>query len=178
MTTEAQRLADAPTNIQTPPEPKPESYTVEFLVETPEGFHCLFRGEGLAGKEMLPWMLATSKGLAAKGFLPVRRDMAVDVKVEAPAPAAAPEGPPRGRGGGGRGRQGGGGQQQQRPARANVPAPDACGMCGGAIWDNRAKKASGQYKRTAPDYSCQDKDDCGAIAWQPKDGDPDWKYPG
>jgi hypothetical protein len=87
MTSEAQQLADAPTNIQPPPEPKPESYTVEFLVETPEGFHALFRGEGLAGKEMLPWMLATSKGLAAKGFLPVRRDMAVDVKVEAPAPA-------------------------------------------------------------------------------------------
>lgn len=170
MTNETQRLADAPTDIQAPPEPKPESYTVEFLVETPEGFHALFRGEGLTGKEMLPWMLATSKGLKAKGFLPVRRDMAVDIKVDAPAPAEAPVA--RGRGG----RQQGGGQQ--RAARANIPAPTECGLCGGRIYDNRAKKASGQYKRTAPDYSCQDKDDCGAIAWQPKDGEPDWKYPG
>lgn len=172
--TEARPLATAPTDVEPPHEPKPETYSVEFLVETPEGFHALFRGEGLAGKEMLPWMLATSKGLAAKGFKPVRRDMAVDVKVDAPQPAPAAEVPgPRGRGG----RNAGGGQQQQRPARANVPAPEACDMCGGPVYDNRARKASGQYKKTAPDYSCQDKDNCGAIAWQPKDGEPNWKYP-
>lgn len=171
MTNNAQPLANAPTDVNPPPEPKPETYSVEFLVETPEGFHALFRGEGLAGRDMLPWMLQTSKGLKAKGFLPVRRDMAVDVKVEAPEPAQAPAPGPRGRGGGNRQQQGG------RPARANIPAPEACDMCGGPIWDNRAKKASGQYKRTAPDYSCQDKDNCGAIAWQPKDGEPEWKYP-
>ncbi len=178
--TNAQQLADAPTGIQPPPEPKPESYTVEFLVETPEGFHALFRGEGLTGKEMLPWMLATSKGLAAKGFKAVRRDMVVDVDVTNPIASQPDEVAGVGVGRSGRGARPGGRQQaarQERPARQNVPAPDACDMCGGPIWDNRAKKASGAYKRTAPDYSCQDKDNCGAIAWQPKDGEPDWKYP-
>ncbi len=171
MTSQIQEpIATARTAEGPPPEPKPEAYSVEFLIETPDGFHVLFRGEGLSGKDMLPWMLQTSKGLAAKGFKPVRRDMAVDVKVDAPEPPAQLARA---------GRSGRAGQEprQQRPARANVPAPEHCDMCGGPVWDNRARKASGQYKKTAPDYSCQDKDNCGAIAWQPKDGEPDWKYP-
>jgi hypothetical protein len=163
MTTETQRLADAPTNVNPPPEPKPESYTVEFLVETPEGFHTLFRGEGLTGKEMLPWMLATSKGLKAKGFLPVRRDMAVDVKVDAPQPAEAP-GPRRGGG-----RNAGAGQQ--RPARVSKYTGEIyeeCPWCNGDVYDNRQKKTDTPGWR-GPWFKC--KADCGFVVFK-NDGTP------
>jgi len=40
-----------------------------------------------------------------------------------------------------------------------------CPNCGGQIWDNRAKKASGTFKANSPDFSCRDKDNCGWVAW-------------
>lgn len=44
-----------------------------------------------------------------------------------------------------------------------------CPDCGGPMWDNRAKKASGVYKPTSPDYSCKDRDGCGKGVWlEPK----------
>lgn len=33
------------------------------------------------------------------------------------------------------------------------------------MWDNRAKKASGQYKANRADFSCKDKDGCGKGVW-------------
>jgi phage recombination protein Bet len=35
-----------------------------------------------------------------------------------------------------------------------------CPKCSGQMWDNRPKKASGQYKPNAPDFACRDKN-CG-----------------
>lgn len=34
--------------------------------------------------------------------------------------------------------------------------PSECADCGGDLWDNRAKKASGDYKPKAPDFKCKD----------------------
>ncbi len=54
----------------------------------------------------------------------------------------------------------------------------ACGMCGGDTYDNRAKKAKGEYGATSPDFTCKDKSECNARMWLNKDGtEGDWKYP-
>ena len=45
-----------------------------------------------------------------------------------------------------------------------------CPDCGGEMWDNRPKKASGDYKPNAPDFSCKDKDGCGKKVWLDKKG--------
>lgn len=44
----------------------------------------------------------------------------------------------------------------------------SCPNCGGDMWDNRAKKASGEFNPAAPDFSCRDKS-CGGKIWPPKD---------
>jgi hypothetical protein len=74
------------------PEPRPAHYSVEFLIETEEGYHVLFRGEELAPADMFAWLKRTSKTLAAQGFKAVRRDMAVDVDVGSPSGATAASG--------------------------------------------------------------------------------------
>jgi hypothetical protein len=51
------------------------------------------------------------------------------------------------------------------PAPAGV-AP--CPKCGGPTWCNIEKKAAGEFKPTAPDYKCKDKD-CGGVIWPPKE---------
>ena len=43
-----------------------------------------------------------------------------------------------------------------------------CPNCGGDMWDNRSKKASGEFNPAAPDFSCKDKS-CGGKIWPPKD---------
>lgn len=60
---------------------------------------------------------------------------------------------------------------------AAMPAgfdPDApvCPQCGGEMWDNRAKKASGAYKSSRSDFSCKDKDGCGHGIWVSKGAKP------
>ncbi len=40
-----------------------------------------------------------------------------------------------------------------------------CPDCGGPMWDNRAKKESGEYKANRADLSCKDKDGCGKGIW-------------
>ncbi len=40
-----------------------------------------------------------------------------------------------------------------------------CPDCGGAMWDNRSKKASGEFKPTSPDHACKDKANCGKGVW-------------
>lgn len=53
-----------------------------------------------------------------------------------------------------------------------------CPDCGGQIWDNRAKKASGQFSPKSPNFSCKDKDGCGWGDWgrkktdEPQPGEP------
>lgn len=46
----------------------------------------------------------------------------------------------------------------------SVAIPTQCAKCGNACWDNRAKKASGDFKPTSPDFSCKDKG-CGWAFW-------------
>lgn len=43
-----------------------------------------------------------------------------------------------------------------------------CVKCGGEVWDNRAKKAAGEMKPNAPDFSCKDKVVCKWVQWPPK----------
>ena len=43
-----------------------------------------------------------------------------------------------------------------------------CLKCGGPVWDNRAKKASGEFSAKGPDFACKDKDGCGWVQWPPK----------
>lgn len=51
------------------------------------------------------------------------------------------------------------------PAPPNGDRPQSCANCGGAdFYDNRAKKASGDYKPNAPDYKCSAKG-CGKGVW-------------
>lgn len=40
-----------------------------------------------------------------------------------------------------------------------------CPKCDGPMWDNRAKKRSGDYKASRSDFSCKDKDGCGHGIW-------------
>jgi hypothetical protein len=42
--------------------------------------------------------------------------------------------------------------------------PKACPECGGELWDNRAKKASGAFAANAPDFRCKDKG-CDKPIW-------------
>jgi predicted nucleic acid-binding Zn-ribbon protein len=48
-----------------------------------------------------------------------------------------------------------------------------CPKCGGEMWDNRAKKASGQFSSKSPDFSCKDKVCRGAI-WPEKAPNKDY----
>ena len=54
----------------------------------------------------------------------------------------------------------------------------ACPKCGGEVWDNRAKKASGEMKPTAPNAACKDRDGCGWKDWPPKGAKPAYGRPG
>jgi len=40
-----------------------------------------------------------------------------------------------------------------------------CPKCGGEMWDNRTKKARGEYKSSRSDFSCKDKEACGYGIW-------------
>jgi hypothetical protein len=42
-----------------------------------------------------------------------------------------------------------------------------CPKCSGPVYDNRAKKASGEYKASSPDAKCRNKD-CGGVIWPAK----------
>src|SRR6266850_3341371 len=45
-----------------------------------------------------------------------------------------------------------------------------CPKCNGEVWDNRTKKANGEMKPNAPDFSCKDKAVCKWVQWPPKKG--------
>lgn len=47
--------------------------------------------------------------------------------------------------------------------------PTECPRCGGDLYDNRSKKASGQFKGKSPDFACKEKQDCGWAGWLPRD---------
>lgn len=48
-------------------------------------------------------------------------------------------------------------------ARAGGAVP-SCPACGKVMWDNRPKKASGEYSEKSPDFKCKDKT-CGGVIW-------------
>ena len=50
-------------------------------------------------------------------------------------------------------------------ASARSATEEHCPQCSGAIYDNRAKKASGEFSPKSPDYACKDKDGCGWALW-------------
>lgn len=62
--------------------------------------------------------------------------------------------------------------QSSPPASSRATDIPSCPECSGPMWDNRPKKASGQYKATAADFACKDKQ-CGGKVWPPKDGESD-----
>lgn len=97
---------------------------------------------------------------------------------EASQPAARPQATPQG---------------TRRPAPTNGNAPQAgvmgCPKCKGDMWDNRAKKSSGQISAKSPDFKCKDKA-CEGVIWPPResivvpngsvpppDDDDDWATP-
>lgn len=45
-----------------------------------------------------------------------------------------------------------------------------CPICSGAMWDNRAKKASGAMNAKAPDFKCKDTTGCEGVIWPPRSG--------
>lgn len=43
-----------------------------------------------------------------------------------------------------------------------------CPKCSGETYDNRPKKASGEYSAKSPDFKCKNKE-CGGVIWPDKD---------
>lgn len=58
----------------------------------------------------------------------------------------------------------GNGNGSAAPRQKGSPSAPKCDKCGGAMWDNRAKKASGEFKDSSPDFSCKDKQ-CKHAVW-------------
>jgi len=64
----------------------------------------------------------------------------------------------------------GGTVEYERTEPAGAAGAPACPKCGsGEMWDNRARKASGQGNPKAPDFSCKDKT-CGGAIWPARTG--------
>lgn len=80
-------------------------------------------------------------------------DMEIQQEQPAPKPAAPRPAPARPA------------QPAQPQGRTDmyIPCP-ACPECGGEMWDNRDKKASGQYSPKSPDAACKDKS-CKGRVW-------------
>lgn len=45
-----------------------------------------------------------------------------------------------------------------RSVESGKVIPEVCPKCGGKVFDNRDKKASGEFKSTSPDWTCADKE--------------------
>jgi hypothetical protein len=56
---------------------------------------------------------------------------------------------------------------RQAPAAPATEGDPKCPDCDGPIYDNRPKKATGEYNPKAPDLRCQDKA-CGWVKWPPR----------
>jgi len=62
-----------------------------------------------------------------------------------------------------------------RPTAPPTSATPACPDCGGQMWDNRAKKASGEYAANRPDFSCKKRGsdpECKGAIWPSKEAHP------
>jgi len=61
------------------------------------------------------------------------------------------------------------------PVTAGKSDVVVCGICKGPVYDNRAKKASGEYTERRADFSCKKKS-CDAAMWLTRDGEHgEWK---
>ena len=90
-------------------------------------------------------------GAAASAAQPPRRD---ERPVERPAPLPAEH-------------------HHAAPAEASSSSDrndPPCPICGGAMWDNRPKKAAGTMNAKAPDFKCKDKTGCEGVIWPPRSG--------
>lgn len=58
------------------------------------------------------------------------------------------------------------GRESSRPPAKSAGNAPTCPKCETSeVWDNRAKKASGQFSEKSPDYACRDKEGCGWVLW-------------
>lgn len=67
-----------------------------------------------------------------------------------------------------------------RPKAKATEGEAACPTCHGAMWDNRPKKAAGDFSQKAPDFKCKDKSCDGCYwpgQWPPSDEKADEKTP-
>lgn len=60
-------------------------------------------------------------------------------------------------------RSGGGKPRQRKSTGGSGPTCPSCGTS--EVWDNRAKKAAGDFSEKSPDYACKDKEGCGWTLW-------------
>ena len=49
--------------------------------------------------------------------------------------------------------------EDKTPPRTDL----VCPLCSSKVYDNRPNKRSGQYKETAPDFTCSNIDDCSGV---------------
>lgn len=58
-----------------------------------------------------------------------------------------------------------GNDEQPKPSKT-TPQVEAivCPQCGSDMWDNRPKKASGEFKANSPDFKCKD-NKCSHVIW-------------
>ena len=59
-----------------------------------------------------------------------------------------------------------GSNSAQKPAQGGGEAR-ICEKCGSEMWDNRPKKASGEFSKKSPDFKCKNKD-CEFVIWPKK----------
>jgi len=74
-------------------------------------------------------------------------------------------------------RQGSSAPEARRERTDDTPKSDVvvCGICKGPVYDNRAKKASGEYTERRADFSCKKKS-CYAAMWLTREGEHgEWK---
>lgn len=55
-----------------------------------------------------------------------------------------------------------GGKSAPPPAEGDL----VCPKCNGPVWDNRPKKASGEFKPNSPDAKCKDAKGCAYVWWK------------
>lgn len=114
-------------------------------------------GESLETKKVLDDMIPSSTNDAQVINIPITQVETaaplVQVSTTAPVPAAAPV-------------KDASGYVLAGLVDGNITK---CPICGhDKVWDNRPKKAAGQYKPTAPDFKCGDKE-CGGAAYVDKE---------
>lgn len=120
-----------------------QAFTVSFMVETAEGFHAVITGDNIAGRDIVQYIVQTSKGLAQRQLKPVDRRSIVTIENQVAA-GAAPTG----------------GGRSNAPVEGSAPGDDSwipkfCQDCGGSwpadFYDNRDDPPEG----ISPNVRCK-----------------------